>query len=445
MFRLETRYYMKKHTIAIIGSGSAYTPGIVNALLEQKEQIGIKKIVFIDNDNERLHITGDFMKIMIEENDPDIEVLLTTDRKEGFHEMDFLLAQIRTGRLPQRVKDEKIAMRHGVIGQETCGPGGFAFAMREIPAMVEIAKDVVKYAPNAWIINYSNPTGIVAEAIQREVPEAKNICICDVPPWLQSDMARLMQGKPSDFAYRYFGLNHLGWFTNMYDEKGNDVLPLICDYVKDHGMYLGTATDESWKQSAIRQKQFIRDFPGTLPVTYLQYYYYPDQMFKAEDINYTRGQYCIDHREKEIYDLCKKGVKNHTSKGNNLKDTIHGDFIVNIVNAIVNNTNEEFIINVPNNGIISNFSQGAIVECIARINASGYQPLAVGEIPLFQKGLMEVMKAYEILTVECNLEGSYQKALEALTLNPVVPSTNVARELLNDYIEANKEYWPELK
>ena len=185
---------MKKYTIGIIGSGSAYTPGIVNSLLEQRKQIPIKKIVFIDNNEERLHITGDFMEIMIKETAPEIEVLMTTDRKEGFEGMDFLLAQIRTGMLPQRVKDEKIAMKHGVIGQETCGPGGFAFAMREIPAMIEIAKDVVKYAPNAWIINYSNPTAIVAEAIQRAVPEVKNICICDVPPWQQSDMAKIMGG-----------------------------------------------------------------------------------------------------------------------------------------------------------------------------------------------------------------------------------------------------------
>ncbi len=436
---------MKKYTIAIVGSGSAYTPGIVNSLLEQRNRIPIQKIVFIDNDEERLHITGDFMEIMIKEAAPEIEVLMTTNREEGFKGMDFLLAQIRTGMLPQRVKDEKIAMKHGVIGQETCGPGGFAFAMREIPAMIEIAKDVVKYAPNAWIINYSNPTAIVAEAIQRAVPEVKNICICDVPPWQQSDMAKIMKGNVKDFSYRYFGLNHLGWFTHMYNAEGIDLLPELSKYVEKNGMYTGSATDESWARTAKRQSQFVKHFPGTLPVSYLQYYYYPDEMFKDEDINYTRGEYCIDHREKETFALCLEGVKKGTAQGNNLKDSIHGDFIVNIVNAIINNTNEEFIINVPNDGVIPNFTQGAIIECIARINASGYQPLTVGTIPTFQKGLMEVMKAYEILTVEACLEGSYQKALEALTLNPIVPSTHVAKAILDDYIEANKEYWPELK
>lgn len=436
---------MKKYTIAIIGAGSAYTPGIVNSLLEQRKNIPLKRIVCIDDNVERLHITGDFIEIMVKEADPSIEVVLTSDRKEGFEGMDFLLAQIRTGMLPQRVSDEKIAMKHGVIGQETCGPGGFAFAMREIPAMIEIAKDVVKYAPEAWIINYSNPTAMVAEAIQRAVPEVKNICICDVPPWQQSDMAKIMGGNPKDFSYRYFGLNHLGWFTHMYDKKGIDQLPKLCEYVKENGMFTGNATDESWARTAKRQKQFVQHFPGTLPVSYLQYYYYPDEMFKDEDINYTRGEYCIDHREKETYALCLEGTKKGTAKHNDLKDTIHGDFIVNIVNAIANNTNEKFIINVPNDGVIANFTQGAIVECIAHINASGYQPLTVGTIPTFQKGLMEVMKAYEILTVEACLEGSYQKALEALTLNPIIPSAHVAKAILDDYIEANSEYWPNLE
>lgn len=436
---------MKKHTVAIIGAGSAYTPGIVNSLLEQREKLAIKKIVCIDDDEERLHITGDFMKIMIEEVDPSIEVLLTSNREEGFQGMDFLLAQIRTGMLLQRVKDEKIAMKHGVVGQETCGPGGFAFAMREIPAMVEIARDVEKYAPNAWIINYSNPTAMVAEAIQRAVPNVKNICICDVPPWQQSDMAKIMKGTTKDFSYRYFGLNHLGWFTHMFDKNGVDQLPKLSEFVKENGMYTGNATDESWARTAKRQKQFVQHFPGMLPVSYLQYYYYPDEMFADEDINYTRGEYCIDHREKETFALCREGVEKKTAKGNDLKDTIHGDFIVNIVNAIVNNTNEEFIINVPNDGVIANFTQGAIVECIAHINASGCRPLNVGTIPTFQKGLMEVMKAYETLTVEACLEGSYQKALEALTLNPIVPSTHVAKAILDDYIEANQAYWPTLK
>lgn len=436
---------MKKYTVAIIGSGSAYTPGIVNALLEQRGNIPLQKIVLIDNDEERLHITGDFLEILIHEVDPSIEVLLSSDRSVGFQGMDFLLAQIRTGRLPQRVKDEQIAMKYGVVGQETCGPGGFAFAMREIPAMIEIAQDVVKYAPDAWIINYSNPTAIVAEAIQRAVPNVKNICICDVPPWQQSDMAKLLNGNAKDFSWRYFGLNHLGWFTNIFDKNGVDRLPGLVEYASKSGLIVGTPTDGHWEKVAKRQAKLAQDFPESLPVSYLQYYFYPDEMFADEDINYTRGQYCIDHREKETYDLCKEGIRLNTAVGNNLKDSIHGDFIVNIVNAIVNNTSEEFIINAPNHGIIDNFTRGAIVECIARINASGVQPLAIGEIPTFNKGLMEIVKAYEILTVEACLEGSYNKALQALTLNPIVPNTNVAKLILNDYIEANTEYWPTLK
>ncbi len=436
---------MEGNVVTIIGSGSAYTPGIVNSLLNKRNSLNLKKIVLTDNDNERLHITGDYLKLLVSEVAPEIEVLLTTDRKEAFTGMNFLLAQIRTGLLKQRAFDEKIAMKHGIIGQETCGPGGFAFAMREIPAMIEIAKDVVRYAKDAWIINYSNPTAIVAEAIQCAVPDVKNICICDVPPWLQSDLAKFKGKTVKDFSFRYYGLNHLGWFTNMYDNKGIDVLPSIIQHLANGGKLTEKSTDEHWEKVSARQTQACKHFSDSLPVSYLQYYYYPDEMFDEEDINYTRAQYCIDHREKETFDMCREGVKKGTALGNDLSDVIHGDFIVDIVNAIVNNTNEEFIINVPNNGVISNFTSGAIVECISRINSSGYQPFSVGEIDTFHKGLMEVMKAYEILTVEASLEGSYTKALKALTLNPIVPSTHIAKKLLDDYIKINEEYWTPLK
>lgn len=436
---------MKKTTVTIIGSGSAYTPGIVNSLLARRESLSLGKIVLTDNDERRLHITGDFLKLLVAETAPEIEVLLTADRREAFQGMDYLLAQIRTGLLEQRALDEKIPMKYGVIGQETCGPGGFAFAMREIPAMIEIARDVVRYAPEAWIINYSNPTAIVGEAIHRAVPEAKNICICDVPPWLQSDLARFSGGNVRDFSWRYYGLNHLGWFTHMYDKQGHDLLPGIIQHLAEGGSLGGKATDEHWEAVSKRQGKAVRDFSDALPVSYLQYYYYPDEMFAAEDPDYTRAQFCLDHREKETYAMCLAGVEKGTALGNNLADEIHGDFIVDLVNAIENNTHEEFIINAPNDGIIPNFTQDALVECLATVDAGGYHPLSVGTIPVFQKGLMEVMKAYELLTVEACMEGSYEKALKALTLNPIVPSANVARKILADYMEANKAYWPELK
>ncbi|GAA0181511.1 6-phospho-alpha-glucosidase [Clostridium sediminicola] len=435
---------MKRYNITIIGAGSGYTPGVVNSLLEKKDKLPLERITLIDSDDKRLHIIGDFMDILIKERAPEVELVLTTDRKKAFKGMDFLLAQIRSGCLKMRSIDEKIPMKYGVIGQETCGPGGFAFAMREIPEMVSIAKDVVKYAPDAWIINYSNPTAIIAEAIKREVPEVKSICICDVPPWQQKDMALMLDSKKEDFEYTYFGLNHLGWFTHMHDKDGKDRLPGLINMIKETGLKADVYTDPYWEKTAKRLKQFVGHFDDVLPTSYLQYYYYPDEMFEDEDPNYTRADYCMDHREKETFDLCRKGVKDGTAKGNVLTDTIHGDFIVDIAAAIANNSNEKFIVNVPNDGVISNFSSDSIIECTAVINATGYQPIAIGEIPTFQKGLMEVVNAYEKLTVDAALEGSYQKALKALTLNPIIPSIHVAKKILDDYIEANKGYFPEL-
>lgn len=437
----------KKYNITIIGSGSAYTPGIVNSILN-KEELQVNRLTLIDNEEDRLHKIGDYVKVLCSERYKDIEVVLTTDRKEAFEGMDFLFAQIRAGRLPLRSLDEKIPLKYGVPGQETCGPGGFAFAMREIPQMVEICKDVVKYAPNAWIINYSNPTAIVAAAINKAVPEAKNLCICDMPVAEEEILAYNLGKKPDELTFNYFGLNHLGWFTSITDNSGEDLSPKLIDKLTDSNIVMNSLgfIDDDWKKTFERIKKGVTYFPnGYIPLTYLQYYLYPDEMFKDENPEYTRADYVMEHREAKVYAQCDEVVKKGTADGCQLSKDCHGDFIVNVASALANDSNERYIINVKNKGAINNFDYDSIVELPCYVNATGAHPISIGNIPLFQKGLMEVVNAYERLTVEAALEGSYEKALMALTLNPMVPSVSIAKSILDDYIDNNKGYFPELK
>lgn len=439
---------MKKYNITIIGSGSAYTPGIVNSILNNKDKLPIKQLTLIDNEEDRLHVIGDYVKILFKEKYPDIKVVLTTDRKTAFENMDFLFAQIRAGRLPLRSLDEKIPLKYNVPGQETCGPGGFAFAMREIPAMISICKDVVKYAPDAWIINYSNPTAIVAAAIKKAVPEAKNLCICDMPVGEEEILAYNLGHDTNELTFDYFGLNHLGWFTGIYDKEGHDLLPKLIEKVKNNGVDMKQLSflDDDWKKTFSRIQNGIKYFPdGYIPLTYLQYYFYPDEIVKEEDPKYTRADFVMKNREKKVYKECGEVVKKGTAKGCSLSEDSHGDFIVNVAAALANDSNERYIINVENRGAINNFDYDSIVELPCYVNAEGAHPVSIGNIPLFQKGLMEAVNAYERLTVEAALEGSYEKALMALSLNPIVPSVGIAKKILDDYIEVNKKYFPKLR
>lgn len=440
---------MKKYSITIIGSGSAYTPGIVNSILANMKRLPIKRITLLDNEEDRLHKIGDYVEVLIKEKFPDVEIVLTTDRKTAFTGMDFLFAQIRAGRLPQRSLDEKIPLKYNVPGQETCGPGGFAFAMREIPQMVSISKDVVKYAPDAWIINYSNPTAIVAAAVHKAVPEAKNLCICDMPVAEEQILAANLDKKAEDLTFDYFGLNHLGWFTSIYNNEGKDLLPQLAEKLRKDGLDIPDAgfIDDDWRKTFNRIPKGVKYFPqgGYIPLTYLQYYLYPDEIVKDEDPKYTRADMVIENREKKVYAQCDDVVKKGTVKGCSLSEDTHGDFIVDVATAIANNTGERYIINVPNRGAIENFDYDSIVELPCYVDIHGAHPVSIGKIPLFQKGLMEAVNAYERLTVEAALEGSYEKALMALTLNPIVPSVGIAKKILDDYIEVNKKYFPELK
>jgi maltose-6'-phosphate glucosidase len=405
----------KKYSIVIVGGASTFTPGIVKSLINNNPELPLKRLVLVDINKERLEIMGKFVEIMMNEYLPNVQVSWTCNRKEGFCGADFIFAQIRPGGLEQRDLDEKIPLKYGLVGQETCGAGGFAFAMRSILDMIEIAKDVVKYCKDAWILNYSNPESMISEALMRAVPEAKVLCLCDMPIGQELSLAKLIGMPREELTFKYFGLNHFGWFTNIYDRKGNDYLPKIKKAVLDGEITTllpeESARDPYWDDVFERIVKMIKFFPDYIPLTYIQYYLFPDEMVEKANPNYTRANYVMDNRMKNVYEECKRVIEQGSVKGSSLDTSVHGEYIIGVAKAISNDTKERFIVNVRNNGAISNFRHDAVVEIPCYIGSYGVEPIAVGEIPDFQKGLMEIEKAYEILAVEACLEGSYEKAV----------------------------------
>ncbi len=441
----------QKFSVVIAGGGSTYTPEIILMLLDNLDKLPLRCIKLYDNDEDRQNKLAKACEIIVKEKDPDIEFVATTDPQTAYTDVDFCLAHIRVGQLPMREMDEKISLKHGVVGQETCGPGGIAYGMRSIAGVLENIDYMEKYSPNCWMLNYSNPAAIVAEATRRLRPNSRVINICDMPIGLENSYAQILGFKDrKEMDIRYFGLNHFGWYTSIKDKDGNELLPKLIEHQLKYGNCPeneaeGNYTDDSWMETARKVKDLVRLDPTTTPNSYLQYYLYGDDMVAHSDPNYTRANQVMDGREKRVFGECARIAEVGTAKDTTLEIGIHASFIVDLATALAFNTHERMLLIVENNGAIENFPDDAMVEIPCIVGKDGYEPLSIGQIPTFQKGLMEQQVAVEKLVVDAWIEHSYLKLWQALTLSKTVPSANVAKALLDDLIEANKGYWPELK
>lgn len=440
---------MKQFSICIAGGGSTFTPGIVMMLLDNLDRFPLRKLTLYDNDGERQGILGDALAIMMKEQAPHIEFAHTTDPEQAFTDIDFCMAHIRVGKYEMRESDEKLPLKHGVFGQETCGPGGIAYGMRSITGMLEIIDYMEKYSPEAWMLNYSNPAAIVAEACRVLRPDSKVLNICDMPVGTLRRMSQIIGKEPKDLEVSYFGLNHFGWWTSIKDKEGHEYIDEIRNYVSENG-YLTQIevdtqhTDPSWQETHKKAKDIYAIDPRFLPNTYLKYYFYPDYVFDGIDPEYTRANEVIAGREKRVFDQAKEITKRQTAVGSGFEIDAHASFIVDLARAIAFNTHERMLLIIENNGAIANFPDDAMVEVPCIVGVDGPEPIAQGKIPNFEQALMFQQVTVEKLVVEAYVEGSYQKLWQALTLSKTVPSAKVAKDLLDDLIEANKGYWPEL-
>ena len=440
---------MKKFSIVVAGGGSTFTPGIVLMLLDNLDKFPIRQIKFYDNDAERQEIIAKACDVIIKEKAPDINFVYTTDPETAFTDVDFVMAHIRVGKYAMREKDEKIPLRHGVLGQETCGPGGIAYGMRSIGGVIELVDFMEKYSPNAWMLNYSNPAAIVAEATRRLRPNSKILNICDMPIGIELRMAEMLGLKSrKEMVVRYFGLNHFGWWTDIRDKQGNDLMPALREKVAKVGYNVeieGENTEASWNETFTKAKDVFAVDPTTMPNTYLKYYLFPDYVVKHSNPNHTRANEVMEGREKFVFGECRAIAEKGTAKDSKLHVDDHASYIVDLARAIAYNTKERMLLIVENDGAISNFDPTAMVEIPCIVGSNGPEKIVQGKIPQFQKGLMEQQVSVEKLTVEAWIEGSYQKLWQAITLSRTVPSASVAKAILDDLIEANKDFWPVLK
>ena len=441
---------MKKYSVLVAGGGSTFTPGIVLMLLDNLEQFPIKELKFYDNDGQRQDVIAQACAILIKERAPEIAFSYTTDPQEAFTGIDFVMAHIRVGKYQMRELDEKIPLRHGVVGQETCGPGGISYGMRSIGGVLELLDHMEKYSPNAWMLNYSNPAAIVAEATRALRPNSKILNICDMPVGIEVRMAEILGLKSrKEMTVKYYGLNHFGWYSDIRDKAGNDLMPKLREHVAQHGYVVPDNIetqhdDASWNDTFAKAKDVFALDTTTLPNTYLKYYLFPNYVVEHADPEYTRANEVMDGREKLVFGECRKITEQGSSEGCELEIDEHASYIVDLARAIAYNTKERMLLIVPNKGSIENFDATGMVEIPCAVGSNGPEAVQIGAIPQFQLGLMNQQVAVEKLVVEAWIEKSYAKLWQAITLSKTVPNATIAKVILDELIAANSEYWPEL-
>ena len=422
----------KELKIAIIGAGSTYTPELMEGIINKHKTLPVRKLYLMDIDERKLNIVGGLCQRMVEHAGINCEVILSMDLDESIKGASFVCAQIRVGKLPARVLDEKIPLKYDLIGQETNGIGGFFKGMRTIPVIMHIVSRMEELCPDAWLINFSNPSGMIAEAVLNH-SKIKMMGLCNVPINTIDGLKKKMELPNAEVEY--VGLNHLAWITAIRQD-GVD--------------YLQKAIDEGVNGAVMQnipQTTFSHDLIrsiGAIPTSYLIYYYFRDaQLKKAKEAEKSRGELCMEIEEQllDIYSNSEINTKPELlSKRGGAR---YSEVAINLVDSIYNDTNDIQVVNVLNNGAIPFMADNDAVEVCAYIGKDGAKVIKTNCDNQHIKDYMLMMKAYEKHAVKAALTGDEDEAIRALLINPLTGDYNKLKPAFDELKEAHKEYLPQ--
>lgn len=431
--------------IVTIGGGSSYTPELVEGFIKRYEELPLTELWLVDVEagEEKQSIVGEMAKRMFKAAGIDCEVHLTLDRKSALKDADFVTTQLRVGQLDARILDERIPLSHGMIGQETNGAGGIFKALRTVPVILDIVEDMKVLCPNAWLVNFANPAGMVTEAVLRYGKWDKVVGLCNIPVNAEVEEAEILGRKQEELFFRFAGINHLHWHT-VVDNQGNDLTDELIAK-----MY-GKDADGKSIVANIKDNNLIFEQVENLhmvPCPYHMYYYMTDEMLKdeLEDFknNGTRAEK-VKAIEKELFELYKDPELDH--KPQQLAErggARYSDAACNIINSIYNDKRLIMTVSTKNNGTVTDLPADSAVEVTCMITGNGPVPFQFGGFAPAERGLLQLMKAMEELTIEAAVTGDYGTLLQAFTTNPLITSGNEGKQVMDELLEAHKQYLPQ--
>jgi len=416
--------------IAVIGAASSYTPELFSNLIDFRGQLDVEQVTLMDPNLEKVTLIAEVSRRLLEGSDMRIQIVTTQERKEAIAGADFIILQIRVGGLAARIRDERLPMEFGLVGNETTGAGGFACALRTIPVAVDIGRDIEQISPQAWLMNLSNPAGIVTEAILKHT-RVHTIGFCNIPINTQYDLGKVLHVPPSRIRLDSIGLNHLIWVRGAYVDEQEMLQPLIEKTRSRRSvLYREGLVDElidpEWLQS-------LRMIPGW----YLRYFYYPEQVLE-EDRRRVRsdGEEDLLAEEKLMQIFSTTGYNQEArqilaSKGG----AQYYLPVLHVIDSMIYDRGELVIVDVRNGSALPDLPPEGCVEIPARISNQAVEPIPLGPLPLCVRGLVQAVKAYEELTIQAAMNLDRGAAMAALMVHPLVGTYPKTREFLNRALE----------
>jgi 6-phospho-beta-glucosidase len=425
--------------IAVIGGGSTYTPELVNGFLERVVEFPLRELWLMDIDAARLEIVGEFAQRMVAAKSAPFTVHLTNQLADAVAGASYVVTQLRVGQMAARREDEYLGLRHGLIGQETTGVGGMANALRTIPVLLEIAQQVQTHAePDALLVNFTNPAGLITQALHQYAPEINTVGVCNVPITAKMQLLELVEEysgeklDPGQVELDTLGLNHLSWHRGLRvagEDLWAELFPRIVERERSN-------PEAEWDVETL-------SVLCMLPNYYLQYFYYTDRKLaeqaewppsRAETVMEIEAdllkQYADPRLNEPPLELMQRGGAYYSTMATQL------------LNAHYNDLAETHVVNIPHYGAVAGWPAVWVLEMPARVSRSGIEPLPTEVLPQVCYGLIAQVKSYELLTVDAAVTGDRQVAYQALLTHPLGPPADRVQEVLEDMLATNRAYLP---
>ncbi len=440
---------MKKDFIKIvtIGGGSSYTPELVEGFIKRYDSLPINELWLVDIEagREKLEIVGALAKRMVKKAGIPMNIILSYDRREALKNATFVTTQMRVGRLPARILDERIPLSHGIIGQETNGAGGMFKAFRTIPVILDIVKDMEELCPEAWLINFTNPTGIITEAILQYTNFKKAIGLCNVPVNMIEGFSKMLNADENDVTMEIQGTNHFIFATDVFvkgQSRFEELLEKYANLTEEDTIQMKNFVSLPYSPS------FIKGL-NAIPCPYHNYYFFTKEQLEEELEQFKTGTVrgeVVYKTEEELFEIYKQEeLQEKPEQLSQRGGAKYSDAACNLIQSIYNNTGDIQYVNVKNNGAISDLPQNSAVEIACRITSDGPKPLSTGNLKLPISGYVHMIKSFERMVAEAAVTGDKNLAIAALNLNPLCPSDKIANVVIDELIEAHKDYLPQFK
>jgi 6-phospho-beta-glucosidase len=425
--------------VAVIGGGSSYTPELVNGFLQRVASFPLTELWLMDILPKRLRVVGGFAQRMVAACGIPFSVHLTDDQHRALRGASYVLTQLRVGAMDARREDEYLGRRHGLIGQETTGVGGMAKALRTIPVILGIARDTEDLAPGALLVNFTNPAGLVTEALSRHIPDLPSVGVCNVPITAKLDFLGKLERRgaahvaPQRAELDTLGLNHLSWHRGLRID-GRDMWPPV---IESCVAELEQEAIPEWDPDAIESTRMVPNY-------YLQYFYFTERkLAEQEQWPPSRAEQVMEI-EKML--LSRYADPNLTEPPEGLKErggAYYSTMVTQLLSAHYNDLGERHVVNVPHRGAVVGWPEDWVLEMPCRVGSVGIEPIAAEPLPPSCYDLLARVKAYESLTVQAAVHGDRGAALQALCTHPLGPTAARAEAVLEDMLETNRAYLPQ--